>query len=418
MAAMSDHEADAESLRAALTAHPDVVSRGEELLGRLLDAGHYLHPEDLGTVVAAHGDAVGLDDLTLYLVDYHQRLLVPLPVAGRELEVLDINATVAGRAFRTQQPVVAAVAGDDARVRIWVPMLDGVERMGVVGATVAQVDDVLEQRLARLATIVAHMVASKSTYGDVIEHTRRRRKMDLAAELRWALLPPLTYTCGQVTVSGILEPAYEIAGDCFDYAVSGDWLNFMIVDAMGHGLEASRIANLAILVYRNLRREGAELIDILRGMDEVVADQFGPERFVTGQLGRLSLQSGRLEWLNAGHPRPLLLRNGMRLLDLEAEVCLPIGLGDVTAEVSSVSLEPGDTILFFTDGVTEARSPSGDEFGRDRLGDLLVRAAASGEIPPETLRRLSHAVLEHQEGTLQDDATLLFVQWAGGEPGA
>ena len=407
---------DAEALRASIAARPDVVSRGEELLGRLLDTSHQLHPDDLGTVVAAHGEAYGLSDVTLHLVDYHQRLLVPLPVAGVEHEVLDINATLAGRAFRTQQPVMAAIGGDGARLRIWVPMLDGVERLGVVGATVEEVDDMLEQRMARMATVVAHIVAGRSSYGDVIEYTRRRQPMDLAAEVRWALLPPLTFTSGAVTVSGILEPAYEIAGDSFDYAVSGDWLHFMIVDAMGHGLEASRIANLAVLVYRNLRRRGAELLDLLRGMDEVVADQFGAERFVTGQLGRLSISTGRMDWLNAGHPRPLLLRNGMRLLDLDADVGLPIGLGDVAASVSSVSLEPGDTILFFTDGVTEARSPAGDEFGRERLGDLLVRAAASGEIPPEMLRRLSHAVLEHQNDQLQDDATLLFVQWAGAEP--
>jgi serine phosphatase RsbU (regulator of sigma subunit) len=76
-------------------------------------------------------------------------------------------------------------------------------------------------------------------------------------------------------------------------------------------------------------------------------------------------------------------------------------------------LEPGDTLLFFTDGVTEARSPEGEEFGRGRLGDLLVRAVASDEVPAETMRRLSHAVLEHQQGRLQDDATLLMLRWKG-----
>jgi serine phosphatase RsbU (regulator of sigma subunit) len=152
-------------------------------------------------------------------------------------------------------------------------------------------------------------------------------------------------------------------------------------------------------------------------MDAVIADQFGEERFVTGQLGSLELSTGKLRWMNAGHPSPMLLRGGSHLLDLVSETCLPIGLADVPGAVAEVALEPGDCVLFFTDGVTEARSPAGEVFGRERLGDLLVRASASGEILPETLRRLCHDVLAHQGGHLQDDATLLILCWAPEQQG-
>jgi serine phosphatase RsbU (regulator of sigma subunit) len=217
----------------------------------------------------------------------------------------------------------------------------------------------------------------------------------------------------QVAVSGLLEPAYEIAGDAFDYAVNGDRVELAILDAMGHGLEASRIATLAVVSYRHSRRKGLDLADTYRAMDQVIADQFGEEHFVTGQLACLTVSTGQLQWLNAGHPRPLLLRGGSSLVDLVSETCLPIGLSDVPSQVAQVALQPGDCVLFFTDGVIEARSPDGELFGRDRLGDLFVRASASGEIPPEMMRRLVHAVLDHQQGRLQDDATMVVLCWAG-----
>jgi serine phosphatase RsbU (regulator of sigma subunit) len=237
--------------------------------------------------------------------------------------------------------------------------------------------------------------------------------MDLAAELRWGTLPPLTYTNDRVAVSGLLEPAYEIAGDAFDYAVNGDVAHVAIVDAMGHGLEASRMANLAVASYRHSRRRGYGLRDTFRAIDEVVAEQFGPERFVTGQLGRLELSTGCLTWVNAGHPRPLLLRRGVPVSDLPCETSLPMGLGDVPAEEAQMSLEPGDMVLFMTDGVLEARSPGGQLFGRARLERLLAEAANTAEVPAEIMRRLCHSVLDHQRGRLQDDATLLLVVWKG-----
>jgi serine phosphatase RsbU (regulator of sigma subunit) len=91
---------------------------------------------------------------------------------------------------------------------------------------------------------------------------------------------------------------------------------------------------------------------------------------------------------------------------------LPLGLGD-PGEEAEESLEPGDQVVFFTDGVTEARDPEGLFFGADRLADLVSRASAGGNPPPETLRRLVHSILDHQAGDLQDDATAMLVEWGG-----
>jgi len=408
----------------------DLPSRGEQVMGSLLASCQQLHPDRLAAVVARELAGLDMSDVCVYLVDLDQRLLVPLGGEGLpERPALEINTTLAGRAFRTDtlvegsgEPVGDDVASEVVDIgpvsssgprRLWIPLVDGADRLGVLAVTVATVDDLTRRRAHHVAAIVAELVVTKSAYGDGLVTVRRLRELDLAAELRWALLPQLTYVGEHVAISGLLEPAYEIAGDSFDYAVNEDTAHFAILDAMGHGLEASRIATLAVIAYRHSRRRGLDLIDTFRAMDDVIADQFGEERFVTGQLGSLTLSTGRLRWLNAGHPRPILLRGGSHLLDLVSETCLPIGLADVPTEIAEVALEPGDCVLFFTDGVTEARSPEGELFGRERLGDLMVRASASEEIPPETMRRLCHAVLDHQRGRLQDDATLLILCWKG-----
>jgi serine phosphatase RsbU (regulator of sigma subunit) len=157
------------------------------------------------------------------------------------------------------------------------------------------------------------------------------------------------------------------------------------------------------------------MLDTYRSMDELVALEFGEEKFATAQLATLELSTGRLRWLNAGHPAPMVIRNGRRV-DLGSDIGLPVGLGGPDPVVNAESLEPDDVLLLFTDGITEARSVDGTEFGRERLADLTERAVAAGQPSAETVRLLSHAVLGHQVDVLQDDATLLLVSWTGPDP--
>jgi serine phosphatase RsbU (regulator of sigma subunit) len=384
-----------------------------EAIAALLELSHRLAPDDVGPVVREMVAPAGFADCSFYLSDYEQRVLVPLPPA--EGDPFDIDTTLAGRCFRHVE--VVEVAGEDgAPNRLIVPLLDGSERVGVMVVEVAALNDKVVADARQIASLTAELIVSKQAYGDHLLLVRRRADMDIAAEMRWALLPPLTFTTPRIEVSGVLEPAYEIAGDAFDYALNGDVLHLAVIDAMGHGLEASRMANLAIGSYRHARRVGMELVDMYRSIDAAVWSQFGDERFVTGHLARLHVDTGLLRWLNAGHPRPLLLRDASVITELAGETCLPIGLGGVPTEIAEVQLEPGDTVLFFSDGVTEARSEDGELFGEGRLIDHLTRAAVSREPLPELMRRLAHAIVDHEGHQLRDDATLLAACWHGHGP--
>ena len=109
----------------------------------------------------------------------------------------------------------------------------------------------------------------------------------------------------------MMEPAYEVGGDSYDYAHAEDRLSFAILDAVGHDLGASMISSLALGAYRNSRRNGKDLLDAASLMDQDdLATQMGRGAFATGQLAVLDTSSGVLRWLNAGHPAPLLIRQG------------------------------------------------------------------------------------------------------------
>lgn len=379
-------------------------------------ASSNLHPDDLAAVVAGVTAAFGFDDFTIYLADLEQRTLTALRSPGMPpIASMAIDDSDAGRAYRSEQPILPADSGDGAGL-VWLPLLDSSERIGVVSARLDMVSDEILEQAHAIANLAGELVANKESYGDVISRTRRTREMSLSAEMRWSMLPPLTFTGRNITISGILEPAYDIAGDTFDYAINGDVAHVALVDAVGHGLEAARIANLAVGSYRHSRRHDLDLVGTYRAMDAAIASQFGTEKFAAAQLVTVEMSSGTLRWLNAGIPAPIVIRDGAAF-DLAAEVSLPIGLAgiDERAEptVAEACLERGDLVLFSTDGVVEARSVGGEEFGTERFRALATAAAARGETAAETLRVITHAVLDHQKGVLQDDATLVLVAWNG-----
>lgn len=188
----------------------------------------------------------------------------------------------------------------------------------------------------------------------------RAREMTLAAELQNALLPPRTVGNHRMTVSGVIEPAYEVGGDVFDVSLDSRGARLAVMDSVGHDLQAGLVASVAIGAFRNGRRGGGDLRDTAAAVDQAVEGAFVSDRFATAVFADIDATTGELSWINCGHPRPVLLRAGKMVKTLSEPAGLPIGLG--------YNL-------------------------------------------PETLRRIIHAILDRHAGLLQDDATILVVEW-------
>ncbi|MBD0324061.1 MAG: serine/threonine-protein phosphatase [Aldersonia sp.] len=358
---------------------------------------------------------LGLREIVVYAVDYAQTQLVPF--TGRTTpprEALTVDGTLAGRAFVLDEPNETLV---DGTYRLWMPMTDCSHRIGVVEFSSARpFGDELRGTCAAITTVLAELLVTRRLYGDAVELVRRRLPMQVATEIVWSLLPPLTFATEAAVVTGVLEPCYEVGGDAFDYAVNGSTMHVALFDAVGHGIGASTLTTVAVNAYRNARRCGLDLVDSCRSVDKWIRAQF-PDLFVTGVLAELDVERGGWRAICAGHPGGLLLRGGKMIRDLPGPTALPLGLmhlEDSRPEVAEEALQPGDSILLYTDGVIEARDENGEFFGRQRLVDFVVRTFADRMPPAETMRRLIRAILDHQHEQLQDDATAVLVRWLPG----
>ncbi|MEV6850030.1 PP2C family protein-serine/threonine phosphatase [Actinoplanes sp. NPDC051411] len=389
---------------------PAIDARWFEVVRQILAGAHLWQPDDLAPAVDAAISPLGLHT-RVWLVDYEQVALHPLPQPGEAMpDPIPVSGSLAGRVFGR---VRSAEADDGDEHRWWVPIVDGTDRLGVLEFVgVPTPDPEFSRRCELVAGLVGHLLATITDRGELLERSRRTRPMSTAAELLWQLLPPLTASAERAVVTAVLQPCYEVGGDGFDYGFDGSTLHLAVLDAAGRGLEAGITCAVALSAVRAARRSGQDLCDQARAADAALTGQFSDSRFATAVLAELNLDTGRVRYLNAGHPAPLVLRGGRVARELSGGRRMPLGLDDPKVEVGEELLEPEDRLLLHTDGVTEARTPKGDRFGVTRLVDLAEQHAAAGLPAPETLRRLAHAVLEHQGGPPSDDATLMLVEWS------
>jgi len=399
----------------------ELASTYAAAVDEILRRAHLMPPDTLDEIAVLGARRLGASTAVLWLADYDQVSLGRLggPTGGPG-ERLSVDGSLAGRCFRS---VETLETDGDAGHRLWVPLLDGLERLGVLEVVLDPGAPVLSEQTRSAMTSLAHLLAellvSNGAYTDHYEWVRRQQAMSLPAEMQHRLLPPLTFGTERVVVSGLLAPAYDVGGDAFDYALNGNVAHVGIFDAVGHGLQASLLTNLAVSCYRNTRRAGLDLAAAAATIDHALDAMFGGERFVTAMIGQLDIDTGVFRWINAGHPAAMLLRDGQMVKELQGLPALPLGINGLLAgagafPVSSEALQPGDRLLLLTDGVDEARNADGEFFGRERLAEFAAKEVGSGLPTPEAMRRLNQAVLRHQVGHLQDDATMLFVEWLTG----
>lgn len=385
----------------------------DNAISRIIDASHLVTGDRLSELVDEVLRPLGLS-AELLVVDLAQRWLLPVrPEPGPSLEV---DTTLAGRAYQFGE--ILAGTDDDGVPLLWVPMIDGTDRAGLlrVGLGPSVQDDAALRRWCwSLSGALGHIVISKFAYTERLRWLRSNGPLSVAAELVWSLLPPRTFATDRLVVTGEMQPWDRVAGDAYDYAVNAGNAYLAVFDGVGHDLRASQTTALAVAAIRQARRGGVtDLADLAARADALLAAQPGAP-FVTAVLASLDTDTGELRYVLAGHPPPLLVRDGHAIRELGQPPRLPLGVSGSSPSRRAVGherLEPGDRLVLYSDGVTEARSADGAFFGEHRLVDFIERAELARLPAPETLRRLTAAVLAHQGGRLQDDATLLLVEWS------
>lgn len=184
---------------------------------------------------------------------------------------------------------------------------------------------------------------------------------------------------------------------------------------MGHGIDSGIVTTLALTSYRNSRREGLSLPDIVCRLDRLVEQQFPDDRFITGVLAELNLHTGHLSVVNAGSPQPLLLHAG-QCRPLNVDPVPPMGLGLThhhTPQVTEAVLVPGDLLLLATDGVLDPRIGDRAAFSEQQLGSFVENTARHKLPLDEATRQITRRVRQAQDDKLADDASVLLLEYFG-----
>lgn len=372
----------------------------------MLERSAQTSPTDVLELLGLICDLVGAQAARFHVADYSLRTLQHIDASGPSGTPQTIVGTLIGRVFTSGEIQVQ----EAHPTVVMVPLIEGSSRIGVLELDFEEWDGVVPELLGPLTAVFVMSWIVKGRYTDAAARARRSEPLSAAAELQWDLLPPLTCSTEEVAISGILAPAYAIGGDSFDYAFDSTRVDFTMVDAIGHGMSAVMMSAAAINSLRNSRRTGMDLTAAYEIVDAAISTQFGRSYYVTGIIGTLDLQTSTLTWINAGHVLPMLVRNGTYGGPLLCKPSRPFGLGGPVVEVAEQVLQGGDRVLFYTDGITEARSSDGSFLGDDRLADYLVRASLEQLPVRETVRHLIDNVLTFSDDGLRDDATMLLLE--------
>ncbi len=194
----------------------------------------------------------------------------------------------------------------------------------------------------------------------------------------------------------MLEPAYAIWGDNFDWSSASDHLIVSVTNGMGRGTEAALLTHLAVSALRNARRSGGDIIDQATLANETVYNQYRGQSHLATLLMRFELESGRATVVDAGSPLIFRLRGkNVSLVELDAQ--MPLGMFEDTRYTEQeFTVEPGDRLVIVSDGVHTAASPRGDSYGVSALPSALRQTRLQD--PSEAVRTLTQGLLDHHEG--------------------
>ncbi|MER7930792.1 MULTISPECIES: PP2C family protein-serine/threonine phosphatase [unclassified Streptomyces] len=364
--------------------------------------------ESLDVVARILQKRLGALAVSFLITDFTGSSVVRLGAAGtidtgERARRIPLAGTVYDDVIRTQRPTVEHTGGE---ARIVAPVTNRGDAIGLLELylPVAPEARVLEE-IGEAAHALAYIVIANRPFTDLYQWGRRTLPLSLAAEIQHRLLPSsLTCEAAQFAVAGALEPADHVGGDTFDYVLDRDTVQLSITDAMGHDVAAAMLATLAVSALRRARRAGADLVEQAFQADKALRehDRTG---YVTGQLLRINLHDGTTEFVNAGHPWPLRLRDG-RVEEITPAVDLPFGFPPVhDYRAQTLDLRPGDRLVLFSDGMLERHA---------KALDLPGAIVGTRDLHPrEAARALIGAVLEAAGGHLTDDATVICLDWHG-----
>ncbi len=263
--------------------------------------------------------------------------------------------------------------------------------------------------LSLFANQAAIALENARLHRDALEKERLERDMQLAAEIQRRLLPTVYPQVAGLELVGWSRPARHVGGDYYNLLARPEGRVVAVVaDVAGKGMPAALMVSTAHSALNLLLDRSAVGPDLVARLNRHILEASAPNKFITLLLAELDPANGDVHYVNAGHNPGLVLRAGGGVEELPPGG-LPLGMFGGEYRDARARLDPGDLLCLYSDGITECADRRGEEFGPERLADLLRRGA--GKPIGELVREVDGATLEFAEGSDQaDDQTLVLLR--------
>jgi sigma-B regulation protein RsbU (phosphoserine phosphatase) len=390
------------------------------------DRGVLMLADETGELQSTVARESGQRTLTRDEVRISSSVLKQVADTRRELIVADIGeehalreqASIVGEALRTllaipleRQPTIRSV---DSTVVAARPGLLGVLYLDS-RRPLAAFSELDRQVLRSLAAEAATVVENARLFAEGRERERLERELEIASDIQQQLLPKTLPKETHLAAFGRTIACRNVGGDCYDVVeLPAGACGFVVADVAGKGIPAALLASMLMGSFCATASTCVPLPELAKRVNRRVCDRTDEQSYATLFYGVVA-PSGQIEYFNAGHVPALIRRHSGDLAALEAQN-FPIGMFDFAEfESGTAQLGPGDFLVMYSDGVTEAVNPDGDMFGDERLRETLKKF--SGDSAQELLETILAAVRNFTAGFAQaDDITVVTLHYAGSQP--
>ena len=381
--------------------------------------------EVLDLIMDCLGEVVAFAAGGIYVVDQDTREIASLATMGYEKDMIErvhlkFGDGVVGWVAKNREPAIVDDVGRDSRYinarnetssEIVVPLFADDEIIGVINLESDEVAAFTEDDLELIKAFGSQAAVSlerAKLHAQIIERRRLVDELEVARQIQKSFLPDVIPDIRGYDLSAINIPSQAVGGDYYDIIPisEGQW-GIAIADVFGKGVPAALVmASFRASLLAEIRNNYM-INAILRKVNRLIWESVEPERCVTACYGVLDAESGIFTYSNAGHVHPIIIgKNGVRRLDKGGILLGAVDKAEYREE--RVYLEPGDVVLFYTDGLTEAEDLTGDAFGEEKLIDT---ARSLADRPSsEIVTSLHQTVSEFSGGHLGDDFTLLVLK--------
>ena len=333
-------------------------------------------------------------------------------VAGKGKPALIMDASLDERLLGSESIIASGI-----RSVVAAPLGDADGSMGLITLSsrmgVRQFSDQDLDLLCSLASAASLRVRNVALAEEAAARRVLERELAIAHDIQMSMLPRHMPDRREVAMAGSLKPARSVGGDLYDFSVDGDRLWFIVADVAGKGVGAALYMAVVKALFRASAHSGASVVDVASRMNRELARDNETMLFVTAMIGIVSLPTGDVHVVDAGHnPAAIVSRHGrLKTPDVPKGIAFGV-VEDFVYEEGHFALTPTDTLLLYTDGATDARSTAGDLFGADRLTQTITQAAGYGPAP--LIAAITSAVERFSAGAPpEDDLTLLAIEYLG-----